>query len=92
MSTLSKLILYGLISLVFIVSFFGRYINYYQAISIVSIPFFIALMQGQKIGLGKRWFFYFFSITASGLIGLNLGESVKFIFLFISITLLSILR
>lgn len=89
MSTLSKLILYGLISLVFIVSFFGRYINYYQAISIVSIPFFIALMQGQKIGLGKRWFFYFFSITASGLIGLNLGESVKFIFLFISITLLS---
>lgn len=46
-------------------------------------------MQGQKIGLGKRWYFYFFAITASGLIGLNLGESVKFIFLFISITLLS---
>lgn len=89
MSTFSKLILYGLISLVFIVSFFGRYINYYQAISIVSIPFFIALMQGLEIGLGKRWFFYFFAITASGLIGLNLGESIKFVFLFIAITILS---
>lgn len=89
MRTFGKLILYGLISLVFIVSFFFRYINYYQAISILSIPFLIALMRGLKIGLGKRWYFYFFAITATGLLSLNFGESIKFIFLFISITILS---
>lgn len=89
MRVCSKLILYGLIFLIFIVSFFSRYINYYQAISILSVPFCFALTQGLNIGIGKRWYFYFFAITTTGLLGLNLGESIKFIFLFISITVLS---
>lgn len=89
MRSCSKLILYGLIALVFIVAFFSRYINYYQAISVLSIPFLFALTQGLNVELGKRWYFYFVAITTTGLFGLNLGESTKFIFLFISIAVLS---
>ena len=89
MRSCSKLILYGLIALVFIVAFFSRYINYYQAISVLSIPFLFALTKGLNVELGKRWYFYFVAITTTGLFGLNLGESTKFIFLFISIAVLS---
>lgn len=89
MKSCSKLILYGLIFLVFIVSFLGRYINFYQAIALLFLPLIGALMQGLNIGIGKRWIFFFFAIFISGLLGLNVGESFKFLFLFVSLTILS---
>lgn len=87
MKSCSKLILYGLIFLVFIVSFFGRYINHYQAIALLFLPLLGAMMKG--LNIGKRWFFFFFAIFISGLLGLNVGESFKFLFLFVSLTILS---
>lgn len=81
----NKIVLFGLIIAVFFLAFFWRYINYYQFLGLLFVPWFFSAKGVVK----KRWILYFIAILFSSIVGVNPVESLKWFYMFVLITLYS---
>lgn len=79
----NRLVLLGLIFTVFFLSFLWRYINYYQFLGVLIVPWLLSV-KGQ---IRKRWIFYSIAILFSSVVGISMSESFKWFYMFTLITI-----
>lgn len=86
---ISRLLLYGLIFVVFFASFLYRFVNFYHCMTLLLVLFCFFLGTGGCIRMQARWVFYIIAVVLASIVGVDFGESFKYIYLFFSITIVT---
>ena len=85
----SRLLLYGLVFVVFFASFLYRFVNFYHCMTLLLVLFCFFLRAGGCIRMQARWLFYIMAVILASIVGIDFGESFKYVFLFFSITIVT---
>lgn len=85
----SILLLYGLVFVVFFASFLYRFVNFYHCMILLLVLLCFFLGTGGSIRVQARWILYIIAVVLSSIVGIDLGESFKYVFLLFSITIVT---